>query len=97
MKNGTQQPVVFRLADDTNGGHLFWCPGCEYAHGFDYRWKFNGDYERPTVSPSLRSQGEKNCHLFMRDGQLQFLPDCDHELAGKTVPMTPPPWEDDDL
>lgn len=27
------------------------------------------------------------CHLFLRDGQLQFLNDCTHELADKTVPM----------
>jgi hypothetical protein len=27
------------------------------------------------------------CHLFIRDGQIQFLSDCTHELAGKTVPM----------
>lgn len=27
------------------------------------------------------------CHSFVRDGQIQFLNDCTHELAGKTVPM----------
>jgi hypothetical protein len=29
------------------------------------------------------------CHLFVRDGMLEFLTDCTHELAGKTVPMEP--------
>lgn len=27
------------------------------------------------------------CHLYVRDGMLQFLDDCSHALAGKTVPM----------
>jgi hypothetical protein len=28
-----------------------------------------------------------NCHSFVRAGQIVFLPDCTHELAGQTVPM----------
>lgn len=27
------------------------------------------------------------CHSFVRDGQIIFLPDCTHALAGKTVPL----------
>ena len=27
------------------------------------------------------------CHLFITDGQIQFLDDCTHALSGKTVPM----------
>jgi hypothetical protein len=29
------------------------------------------------------------CHSFIKDGQIQFLNDCTHELAGKTVPLEP--------
>lgn len=29
------------------------------------------------------------CHSFIRDGQIQFLPDCTHALSGKTVPLEP--------
>jgi hypothetical protein len=32
------------------------------------------------------------CHSFVTDGKIQFLPDCTHELAGKTVDL--PDWED---
>jgi len=32
------------------------------------------------------------CHTFITDGMVQFLDDCTHELAGKTVPL--PPWSD---
>lgn len=27
------------------------------------------------------------CHSFVRDGQIQFLGDCTHELAGQTVDL----------
>ena len=27
------------------------------------------------------------CHSFVRDGQIQFLTDCTHALAGQTVPL----------
>jgi hypothetical protein len=29
------------------------------------------------------------CHSFVRDGQIEFLSDCTHALAGTTVPLTP--------
>jgi hypothetical protein len=32
---------------------LFWCPGCEEHHQIDSsKWQFNGDFEKPTFSPS---------------------------------------------
>ena len=30
------------------------------------------------------------CHSFVVNGQIQFLPDCTHALAGQTVPI--PDW-----
>lgn len=27
------------------------------------------------------------CHTFITDGNIQYLPDCTHELAGQTVPL----------
>ncbi len=29
------------------------------------------------------------CHSFVTDGQIQFLGDCTHSLAGQTVPLKP--------
>ena len=29
------------------------------------------------------------CHSFITNGQIQFLTDCTHKLAGKTVPLEP--------
>lgn len=30
------------------------------------------------------------CHSFVRNGLIEFLSDCTHSLAGRTVPI--PPW-----
>ena len=29
------------------------------------------------------------CHSFVADGEIRFLGDCTHDLAGKTVPLEP--------
>ncbi len=81
---------------------IFWCPGCKYAHPLDTkRWKWNGDLVKPTATPSLllKALGDRHprCHLFIKDGQLRFLKDCTHDLAGQTVEMEPwPPEEETD-
>lgn len=84
--------------------YLFWCPGCEEAHIFTVRtdggrpaWSFDGNMQSPTFSPSLLYPDKKPlCHLFLRDGRIEFLGDCGHALAGKTVPLPdlPPEWLD---
>lgn len=56
------------------------------------RWSFNGDYDRPTFQPSILVEGSmrdgpNRCHSFVTDGQIQFLGDCTHALAGQTVPL----------
>lgn len=69
------------------------------------RWGWNGNAEKPTFTPSVlvrtgravdptfvKEAGDppEVCHSFVVDGQMQFLSDCDHALAGQTVPI--PPW-----
>lgn len=73
------------------------CPGCKTHHFLDERWKFNGDYEKPTFSPSLDYNGGRyedhevyiklHCHSFIKDGKIRFLNDCSHELKGQTVDL----------
>lgn len=93
---------VTRAEGITTIGYMFWCPGCLEHHVFytndtdpsTPRWSFNEDPEAPTFSPSLlnrKCDGRDRCHLFLREGQLQFLSDCTHSLAGKTVPLEPEP------
>nr|WP_241264071.1 DUF6527 family protein [Bowmanella dokdonensis] len=73
------------------------CPGCKTLHQIwttgPVKWSFNGDYERPTFSPSLFVNPDGSnptvpkCHSFIRNGIWEFLSDCTHELAGQKVPM----------
>lgn len=87
-----------------NSGVHYWftCPGCEEAHAIDQRWQFNGDFERPTFSPSFLTWNDPSpdpkpgkfrdgwrCHSFITDGQIAFCSDSTHALAGQTVPMVP--------
>ncbi len=74
---------------------IFHCPGCEYGHSVRTKgpkpcWQWNGDPNNPTVTPSLlveRDLPALRCHSYIKDGNIQFLPDCFHKLAGQTVPI----------
>lgn len=48
---------VHSCADSHDGpttGHMIFCPACGCGHKFDVgRWQFNGDFEKPTFSPSM--------------------------------------------
>ena len=77
----------------------FFCPGCKCGHRFDVpRWDFNGDFNNPTFNPSLLiyyNHPETNehittCHLFLRNGKIEFCGDCPHELKNQTVEL--PEW-----
>lgn len=75
--------------DGEIGLYMFWCPGCRENHAYTKgRWEFNGDYVKPTFSPSLLYPDRRvRCHLFVTDGRIQYLSDCGHELAGQTIEM----------
>lgn len=82
----------------------FECPGCQMIHGISHgsgpgpRWGWNGNVDKPTFTPSVLvryawADGDRVCHSFVTDGCIQFLSDCTHTLAGKTVEL--PGWEDE--
>jgi hypothetical protein len=73
---------------------------CEHSYIIspDYpSWSFNGDINSPSFTPSLlnRTQTMNNdtqmlednsrCHLFVTNGKIEYLSDCTHEYAGKTL------------
>ena len=76
---------------------IFECPGCKYSHQIlvdgPQAWQWNGDMEKPTITPSILVNQHKSnpsalvCHSYITDGKIQFLNDCEHELAGKTVDL----------
>ena len=83
---------------------MFSCPACKQAHqiqvgkGDGPRWGWNGDYNSPTFTPSLRVkwyEGPEHklcmCHSFITDGRIQFLGDSTHVLAKQTVDL--PEWQ----
>jgi len=71
-------------------------------------WQFNNDLDKPTINPSLlvrmgpkpdpithlalKDAPHRVCHSFIRDGQIQFLGDCTHALAGQTVELPEVEW-----
>ena len=83
-----------------SGVLVFHCQGCGELHGIwvdkpnpitGGRWTWNGNMDKPTVSPSLLLPANPRCHAWIRDGLIEFLPDCDHPLAGQTVPLAHDP------
>lgn len=72
----------------------FKCPGCNVFHYVPVKslekpvWDFNWNLERPSFNPSLLLKlNGFTCHLFVRDGKIEFLKDCTHDYAGMVVPL----------
>jgi hypothetical protein len=101
---GSRRDLLSPVLCDTGGGHLVYaCPGCGHEHAVATsmsepgdRWTMSGSASRPTFRPSVHYMvagptGKKTkCHHWVIDGEIQFLPDSRHALAGKTVAMVPP-------
>jgi hypothetical protein len=81
-------------------GVRFDCPGCGDPHVIPTTgpkaWGFNGSMDAPTLTPSILVtwRGEDDgkpvfasCHSFVREGKIEFLGDCTHELKGQTVDL----------
>jgi hypothetical protein len=71
---------------------VFECPGCQYGHNIPVEgpraWKWNGSMDKPTFYPSIKIDIPGGCcHSWVKDGQIQFLADCDHKLRGQTVDL----------
>lgn len=93
--------MKFKAVENRPGEFIFQCPGCDSLHMTwtalpndltGAKWQFNGDVNRPTISPSLLVRWDYGpektkhvCHSFIKDGMIQFLSDCTHALAGQTV------------
>lgn len=101
-----QQNERFSLVEPhekEKGVYIFQCPGCGYAHQvhtitpnkYGALWTFNGNKQFPTVLPSIlvnKDDPSRRCHSYVKEGNIQFLPDCWHNLKGQTVPI--PEWDE---
>lgn len=80
----------------------FVCSGCERepGHGGLHMlavnseqkkpsWGFNGNFEAPTLTPSIKSDRGDNwvCHSFLRNGIFEFLSDSTHQFSGMQIPI----------
>lgn len=80
--------------------YVFWCDGCNTHHWFrtgpgSPRWDWNGDWDKPTVTPSIdvnRSKPQSRCHSHVTDGKITYLTDSFHHLAGLTVNLKDVDW-----
>ena len=69
----------------------FWCPACNRMHIVTDAWDV--DLTTDTISPSVlvnvghANPNEPICHSFVRKGKIQYLNDCTHKMAGKTVEL----------
>lgn len=104
------------LRNSFRSGYRYWfyCPGCKHAHSYtvgcnipDQNWTF--EQQTVSFSPSLRvytthpvTKAETTlCHLFIKNGKIEFCGDCEHELKGQHVNLpefpkdygVPEPWE----
>jgi hypothetical protein len=81
---------------------VIFCPACRCGHGIwttnknevnNALWTFDGNMDRPTISPSILVRHtdfngkDVVCHSFVNNGMIQFLGDCSHEMAGKTLEL----------
>lgn len=72
----------------------FWCPGCDSVHEVTvegaHRWEWNGSLVAVTVSPSVLVTAPPilyRCHSYVREGSIQYLDDCTHDMRGQTVAL----------
>jgi Family of unknown function (DUF6527) len=86
---------------DFEGGHqhyYFYCPGCRCMQFFNVgapnsngaKWAFDGNFESPTFTPSLRYIGGPTgtiCHVILTNGILNFCGDNPHDHNNKKVPL----------
>lgn len=94
------KPIIVQYSHPLRGEMLlFWCPGCKESHcaniekpnQWGAKWTWDGNLTQATLTPSIHYPQTPKCHFFVRAGKIEYLPDCDHSLAGQTVPMVPSP------
>jgi len=91
-----------KILHEVDFGFLFWCPGCSCCHGVWTKrenpdtkgyWEWNSSENNPTFKPSFLLKSvyyphySPRCHLYIINGNIEYLNDCEHEFSGKIIPM----------
>jgi hypothetical protein len=73
---------------------IIFCPACQQIHTINHApdgWGFNGSLDKPTFEGSIGFHGEDSggvyCHSLIKDGMIEYLPDCGHSFAGQTLEL----------
>jgi len=85
---------------NSDGSYIFYCPGCEVTHLISTTPKkgtyhtLTGTLAKPTIRASILVSGNKKtgihrCHAYITEGVIEYLDDCTHSLANKTVSLEP--------
>lgn len=94
----TNQRVIILESEGEKSAMMYMpgmpCPILIHVSGSHPVWSWNGDVFAPTFSPSIFTRmpwGEEGKeirnHVFVKNGEIQYLSDCSHEYAGKTIDL----------
>lgn len=90
--NPKQRIIIRKNGNETE--YIFFDLGQHRPVTINSGWKFNGDVFSPTFSPSILTTTPPNeagdnyrSHSFIRDGKIQYLIDCSHEFACRTIDL----------
>lgn len=100
-KNTACEERVIMPVSNNPGRFVFYCPGCNANHLIStvpiknkpYH-VLTGTFSKPTIRASILSNPNNEpdaprCHSYVTRGKIEFLRDCAHQLAGKTVKLKP--------
>jgi len=94
-----------KAVDFRDGFVAIECKGCDEIHYISTKnklpnghgpWGFNGDYVRPTFTPSVNihweavpslNKPERRCHFIITNGMIHYCGDCTHVLANQTIEL----------
>lgn len=88
--------AILRFANTPNKEIVYWCEGCGGIHSVPAdRWNFNGNCDKPTLSPSVRhfytkpktNEQVTTCHYHVQDGVMKYCGDCAHKLSGQNCEL----------
>jgi len=63
-------------------GYTHWCPGCDEMHILPDSWKFNGDVQNPSFTPSFKHEGIRR--VFVNG---EWTGEWKRDSAGNTIPF----------
>lgn len=92
------QKLTEVIRNNKTVAYRFHCKGCGFSHIIytdkevsNIVWQFNGNLEKPTFKPSLLvyipDDDGLRCHSFIRNGNIEYLNDCTHDLKGQTIEL----------